>query len=394
MSTAQLELDTFDISYLTKPYEYHRQILEAGPVFRIPKYGVWATGRHDEATTVLKDWKTYCSAYGVGLANFKTEAPFRPPSLILEADPPAHTRTRGVLGRAMSQKAVADMVPQFERDADDIIDGLIAAVDVDGVRDLAVAYPLKVFPDAVGIEQAGRENLLIYGNMVFNSFGPHNEIFTESTSQMASVTEWILAHCARDKIADDGMGEAIYGEVDNGTIDADEAALLVRSLLTAGVDTTVAGIGNALYCFAEHPDQWDLLRRDPAQAKHAFEEVLRYTSPVQTFFRTTTQATELGGIELGENQKMLIFMSVANRDPRRWENPDVFDIARRPTGHLAFGTGVHRCVGQRVAQLEGEIILRKLAERVTRIELVGPPVWRPNNTIHTLESLPLRLVAA
>jgi cytochrome P450 len=271
---------------------------------------------------------------------------------------------------------------------------LIATTKIDGVRDLAAAYPLKVFPDAVGIERAGRENLLIYGNMVFNSFGPHTEIFTESARRMGPVTEWILAHCGRDKIADGGMGEAIYREVDDGVINADEAALLVRSLLSAGIDTTVAAIGNALHCFAEHPDQWDLLRRDPSQTKPAFEEVLRYTSPVQTFFRTTTEATEIGGVEIAENQKILVFMGAANRDPRRWDNPDVFDITRRPTGHLAFGTGVHRCVGQRIAQLEGEIILQKLAERVARIELAGPPVWRPNNTLHTLDSLPLRLVGA
>jgi len=394
MSAAQLDLDTFDISYLTAPYDYHARIIEAGPVFKLAKYGVWATGRHDEASAVLKDWKTYCSSSGVGLANFKTEEPFRPPSLILEADPPAHTRTRGVLGRAMSQKAVADMTAQFEADADDMIDALIKNSEIDGVRDLAVAYPLKVFPDAVGLEEAGRENLLIYGNMVFNSFGPHNEVFKQSTARMGPVTEWILAHCERDKIADGGMGAAIYQEVDDGTIDASEAALLVRSLLTAGVDTTVAGIGNALYCFAQHPAQWDVLRQDPTQAKHAFEEVLRFTSPVQTFFRTTTQATELGGVEMGENEKMLVFMGAANRDPRRWENPDVFDISRRPTGHLAFGAGVHRCVGQRVAQLEGEIILRKLAERVARLELIGAPILRPNNTIHTFDSLPLRLHAA
>ncbi len=393
MTTPTLDLDTFDVAYLTDPYAYHDQILDAGAVFWMPKYAVWGTGRHDQSTAVLKDWKTFCSSSGVGLANFKTETPFRPPSLILEADPPEHTRARGVLGRAMSQKSVADMGPQFERDADELISRLIAAGDIDGVSDLAAAYSLRVFPDAVGIERQGRENLLIYGNMVFNSFGPHNEVFTASTAQMGRVTEWILAHCARDKISDGGMGAAIYDEVEGGTITSDEAALLVRSLLTAGIDTTVAGIGNALLCFAEHPDQWQKLRRDPSQAKHAFEEVLRYTSPVQSFFRTTTEATEIGGIEIAENEKILVFMGAANRDPRRWDNADVFDIERRPTGHLAFGAGVHRCVGQRVAQVEGEIILQKLAERVSRIELTAPPVWRPNNTIHTLDTLALKLVA-
>ena len=391
---ARLDIDPFDLDVLTDPYRYHDALREAGPLFWLSKYGIWGTARHGEASAVLKDWQRFCSSAGVGLANFRAEEPFRPPSLVLEADPPEHTRARGVLARAMSQKSVKAMSETFERDADEIIRAVLARGEIEAIAEIAIAYPLRVFPDAVGLDAGGRENLLIYGNMVFNSFGPHNQIFQDSTAQLAPVTEWIGAHCARDKLAPGGLGDVIYREADAGGVSEEEAALLVRSLLTAGVDTTVAAIGNALYCFAQHPEQWQLLRADPAHARHAFEEVLRYEAPIQTFFRTATQATELSGVQIGADEKILIFLNAANRDPRRWDNADSFDITRRPAGHLAFGTGVHRCVGQRVAQLEGEIILRKLAERVARIELTGAPVWRPNNTLHTLARLPLRLIPA
>ena len=265
--------------------------------------------------------------------------------------------------------------------------------EIDGVADIAVAYPLKVFPDAVGMGEQGRENLLIYGNLVFNVFGPNNWLRQQALDVAAEVHDWIMRHCERDALSAGGFGDAIYRAADDGGVTPDEAGLLVRSLLTAGIDTTVAGIGNALLCFAEHPEQWDLLRQDPGQAKHAFEEVLRFEAPVQTFFRTSAKATDLSGVAIGPDEKILLFLGAGNRDPRRWEDADRFDITRRPAGHLAFGTGIHRCVGQRVAQMEGEIILRKLAERVERLEPLGHAMRRLNNTLRTLETLPLRLHA-
>src|SRR5262249_19575820 len=154
-----------------------------------------------------------------------------------------------------------------------------------------------------------------------------------------------------------------------------------RSLLSAGLDTTVYGLGNALFALATHPDAWAQLRDQPELARHAFEESLRLESTVQTFFRTTTTATELGGVELPADAKILLFLGAANRDPRRWERPDQFDITRKPTGHVAFGYGIHSCVGQMIARLEGEIVLKALAERVERLELAAPPVRRLNNTL-------------
>lgn len=390
----QIDADPFSREFLDQPYGYHEEMREAGPVFWLSQYGIWGTARHDECLAVLKDYETFCSSAGVGLDNFNTSEPFRPKSLVLETDPPEHSRARGVLGRALSQKSVTALQENFERDADIVLDALLERQEVDGVADIAVAYPLKVFPDAVGLSDEGRENLLVYGNMLFNIFGPNNWLRQEALSIAGPVSEWVSRHCERDLLSAGGFGDAIYREVQGGDITEQEAGMLVRSLLSAGVDTTVAAIGNALLCFAENPDQWALLRQDPSEAKFAFEESLRYESAVQTFFRTSAKATELSGVAIGKDEKILLFLSAGNRDPRRWKDARTFDITRRPSGHLAFGTGIHRCVGQRVAQMEGEIILRKLAERVDRIELAGTPTRRFNNTLRTLESLPLRLHSA
>ncbi len=146
-----------------------------------------------------------------------------------------------------------------------------------------------------------------------------------------------------------------------------------------------------MYCFAHHPGEWARLRAEPARARAAFEEVLRYESPVQTFFRTTTREVALNGVRLGEGEKILLFLAAANRDPRRWEMPDRFDITRRTTGHLAFGAGIHGCVGQMVARMEAEAILNALLPRVAAIEPAGEPRRRLNNTLRALASLPVAI---
>lgn len=393
-----LDIDPFSEEFLTDPYAAHEQIREAGPFVWIPKYNILTTGRHEQVRAVFSDHETFISSAGVGLANFRVEKPFRPPSLILEADPPQHTKARTILARILSPKTVTQIRAQFALEADALIDRVVARAAggevIDAVREIGEVYPLKVFPDAVGVTPDQRENLLLYGDMVFNAFGPRNALFEKAVGKVQPVTAWIMSNCQRENLRPGGFGDLIFQAADAGEITHDEAPMLVRSFLSAGVDTTVNGIGNALYCFAQHPDQWAKLRANLALARPAFEEALRFESAVQTFFRTTSRATELAGVRMPENQKVLMLLAAANRDPRQWPNPNNFDIERRPTGHMAFGSGIHGCVGQVVARLEGELVLTALAKRVQRIELAGTPTRRLNNTLRALGSLPLRLTLA
>ncbi len=387
-------VDPFSHAFLRNPYPHHESLREAGPVVWLEQYGIWTMARHQEVRDALTDWQTYCSSAGVGLSDFRKEPPWRPPSIILEADPPLHTRTRAVLTRILSPAAINVLRTTFERAAESLIARLVDEREFDGIADLTEAYPLKVFPDAVGISEDGRENLLPYGNMVFNGFGPRNDLFDKAMANAGSVRDWIMSKCSRAALAPDGLGMQIFQAVDSGELTELEAGMLVRSFLSAGIDTTVYGLGNALYCFATHPAQWSMLRDNPKLTRNAFEEVLRFEAPVQTFFRTTTKPVEVSGVRLGDGEKVLLFLASANRDPRRWERPDTFDISRRATGHMTFGTGIHGCVGQAVARLESEAVLGALARRVTSIELAGTPEWRLNNTLRGLDTLPLRVVPA
>jgi cytochrome P450 len=253
---------------------------------------------------------------------------------------------------------------------------------------------MMALPDAVGLSAQGREHLLPYAATVFNMFGPDNELRRAAVAQMAPHVAWISAQCKREALADDGIGAMIHAAADAGEVTRQEAELLVRSLLSAGFDTTVHGIGAAMRCLALNPDQFAALRVDPSKARAAFEEAIRLETPVQTFFRTTTRDVELGGVTIPEGEKVLMLLGAANRDPRQWREPDRYNIDRATTGHVGFGAGVHMCVGQLLARLEGETLLAALARAFARIEPDGEPTPLFNNTLRGWVRLPVKVTPA
>ena len=385
-----LDVDPFAIEFFENPFPTHEALREAGPVVHLDKWDVYAVARYAEVHLVLNDPPTFCSSRGVGLSDFAQEKPWRPPSLILEADPPAHTRTRAVLSRVLSPAVMKQIRDGFAAAAEAKVDELLARGSFDAV---AEAYPLSVFPDAVGLKQEGREHLLPYAGVVFNAFGPPNQLRQTAIERSQPHQAYVQEQCQRDNLAPGGFGACIHARVDAGDITAAEAPMLVRSLLSAGIDTTVNGLGAAIYCLARFPEEFARLRSDPSLARNAFEEAIRFESPVQTFFRTTTRDVDIGGCGVGEGKKILMFLGAANRDPRRWADPDRYDITRKTSGHVGFGSGIHMCVGQLVARLEGEVMLAALARKVAAIEMSGPVKRRYNNTLRGLESLPITLTS-
>jgi cytochrome P450 len=299
-------------------------------------------------------------------------------------DGPGHLPAHGTGLRAA-------FAPAAERLADE----LVARGRFDAVTDLAEVYPLQVFPDAVGLRQEGRRHLLAYGALAFNAFGPHNRLLADALATAAPVQQWVLDSCDRSALAPHGLGADIWAAADRGEITAAQAPLLVRSLLSAGVDTTVYGLANSLYALARHPGQWAALHEDPRLAKFAFDEALRWESPVQTFFRTASRDAEVGGTLIPEGSKVLLFLGSANRDDRQWGgDAEEFDIRRAAGGHVAFGMGIHQCVGQPIARMEAELVLGALARRAVRLEPDGDPVPTLNNTLKGWGSVPVRVLAA
>ena len=389
-----ISADPFSLENLADPHTLHQDIREAGPVVYLDSYGVWGMARYEQVHAVLRDWKSFSSAAGVGVSDFRKEKPWRTPSLLLEADPPDHTTVREIVGLALSPRVLAGLRAQFEQEASVLVEQLVALGTFDAVTQLAEVYPLKVFGDAVGLPEEGREHLLTYGDLAFNAFGPSNQLLAASMTNSQAILQWIATSCSREVLRPGGIGAHIWEIVEAKQLPAEKAGLLVRSLLTAGIDTTTNGIAATLYALASNPEQWRLLRDDPSLAASAFEETVRWESTVQTFFRTTTHEVEIAGTRIPAGEKVLLFLGAANRDPRRWTDPDSFDLRRNASGHVGFGMGIHRCVGLTVARVEAEILLSTLAKRIERIELAGQPQRKPNNTLRGWSRLPVTVSPA
>lgn len=389
------DVDSFSHEVLEDPLPMHAALRDAGPVVHLTEYDVYAFARYEQVHAALVDWQDFQSSAGVGMSHFGKEKPWRPPSLLLEADPPRHDAPRRVLTKVLGPRALRRLREGWAADADRLVDEVLAGGrEFEAVSALTGVFPLRVFPDAVGIPKGGRENLLPYGDHAFNAFGPSNDLVAQGAPRVAELSAWVNAQCERDVLTDDGFGAQIWAASDRGDITAEQAPLIVRSLLTAGVDTTVHGLSAVLYAFATNPDQWQRLREEPALARVAFDEAVRWESPVQTFFRTATVDVRVGDHVVPEGKKILMFLASANRDPRRWDDPDAFDLSRDPSGHVGFGMGIHQCAGQHVARLESEALITALARRVRRIELAGPTKRHHNNTLRAWERIPVRVEPA
>jgi cytochrome P450 len=247
-------------------------------------------------------------------------------------------------------------------------------------------------PRALGVQADTREALLAYGSLSFNAIGPRNRHLEAALKRAEGVLEWIAESCRREALRPGSIGRAIYEAADTAGMPEETAASLVRSMFSAGVDTTASGLGFAVHDFVRFPGQWQLVREDPSLARNAFEETIRFESPVIGFFRTTTTEVVLGESRIPAQSKVLVFFAGANRDPRQFPEPNQFDIRRRVAGHLGYGADPHVCAGMNIARMEGEAIIRALAERVERWELDGEPQPRLNNSLRGLASLPVRVV--
>lgn len=388
-----LDDDPFSWDILENPVPFQARLREA-PVSYLSKYDVYAVGRFDEVRAALANWQQLISGKGVGL-----DKPWRTLGL-LETDPPAHDAPREVIAATMSVRALEGMKDRCREVAESVLDKLFAdapsgaVIEIDGHRDIGHAFPLAFFPEAAGLQSDNREDLIAYADHVFNCGGPRNDIRIAGEARAEELGEWAMAQCQRDAVLPNSFGSEIWAAADRGEVLADRAALLTRSLISAGLDTTVFSISGMMYAFATHPEAWEKVRDNPGLVRLAFEELVRWESPTKGDFRRTDGDVTIGDVTIPDGSQVYVSLGAANRDPRRWENPDEFDLDRDPSGHLGFGMGVHHCVGQHVARMEAATLFEAFIPRVRSIELAGPTVRHHNNTLRGWASVPLRLTLA
>lgn len=392
-SVPVLDVDPFAATSLADPDPMHAELREAGPVVYLPRYDVYAMARYEQVHAALVDWQSLQSGAGVGLSNFRFEEPWRPPSVLLEADPPWHDAPRRVVSAILAVREVRGLREGWFEAARRLVDEVLVDDEFDAVPALAEAFPLRVFPAAVGLApELDWHRLLAYGDHMTNAFGPRNDLVVAGEAEAPANAAWVNRRCARDVLSPGGFGARTWEAAERGEITREQAPMVVRSLLSAGVDTIVQGLAWLLHLLATHPDQWARLRRDPDLARVAFDEAIRWATPVQTFFRTaSTDVTVAPAMVVPDGKKILMFLGAANRDPRRWPDPDAYDLGRDPSGHVGFGFGIHQCVGQHLARLEAEALLTALVERVETLEPAAAPKRHLNNTLRAWGALPMRV---
>ncbi|WP_219843998.1 cytochrome P450 [Arthrobacter sp. MYb227] len=385
-----LDDDPFSSEILENPLPFQERLLEAGPVAYLSKYNAYAIGRFDELSSALSNWQEFISGDGVSIRELEA------PKGLLQTDPPMHDAPREVLQEILSARVLRKLRDDCMARAIALLDAHLngfevgAQVEIDGVKDIAAVLPVNFFPDASGIDEAGKDKFVDFADHNFNTAGPYNDLVKAGECKASELAQWMVQKCQRDALKPEGFGADIWAAADRGDILPDHAPLLASSLIAAGVDTTIYGISGLLYGLATNPDQWEKLKENPGLARVAFDEALRWSSPVQAMFRKTTTDVNIGGTIIPANSRVMMSYPAANRDPRRWENPDKFDLNRDPSGHLAFGRGVHQCVGQHAARLQAACLLELLIERVQSIELVGPVEYHHNNALRGWAAVPLR----
>ena len=388
-----LDADPFSLETILNPYPFHARLRDIASVAYIPRYDTYAVGRYADVMTVQKDWQDFTSVGGSGMSDIRKPGAWREPGPIVESDPPHHTQIRSVLGKIISPKIIRSWQAQFDAAAVALADRLVGRGTVNGAKEIAETFVMEVFPASLGLK-AHPENMVIVGDFNFNALGPQNALYQKSAAALAGIAEWFEAAQSRDFIAPDSFSDQVYRAEDAGALKPGEAKGLVRTMLRGGMDTTISGLGSALMLLSQRPEVWADFRASRTRLKLVFEEAIRLESPIQSYYRTTNHAVEIGDRRIPADAKVQIFVGSANRDPRRWTNPDDFDLSRPAAGHLAFGQGIHVCIGQLIARMEAESLLNALLDRFAAIEPVGTPVYRPLNTLRTLDGLPLRLVPA
>jgi cytochrome P450 len=368
--------DPFERRHLDDPYPFYARLrAQAADLIEVPERGVFVAARHEVARAVLRDHATYRSGLGVQWIPVE-QAGIR--ATFIENDPPAHTRVRRSVQRWCTPSAMADVADVVDRVVGEAVDGLVASGGGDVMALLARRVPLRVMSEWLGLDLP--DAAAAWADASFRLGAPDPP--EAATERFAGFLEWAFGEGFAGARAG-GLAAAILAGGDEDRLQDDEPFVALASIIIAGLDTTVHLIGNGVAALADNPDQWSFLAADPvSRAPGAVEEILRFDAPVRFFLRRTDDA-----------RAVVVLYGSANRDERVFADPDQFLIDRDASVHLAFGSGIHLCLGAPLARLEGTAVFRALAERVASVEVLAGARRTDSAAIRGFATLPVRVVA-
>jgi cytochrome P450 len=362
------------------PFPWFKLMRESAPVFLDPHQHTWSVFNYNDVQRVLSEHSVFSSQF-IG-----SDQPLD--SSMISMDPPRHRQLRTLVTLAFTPRTIARLEPRITEIVNELLDKVAPLGKMDVINHLSTPLPVTVIAELLGIPLADRANFKLWSDQLVGAVPSYGK---NPQKEMSHYFKWIIEK-RRKEPQDDLISALLTAQIDGKHLTEQELMGFCVLLLVAGNETTTHLIGNALWCFDDHPEAWAELRANPALLPDAIEEVLRYRSPVKMMFRVTTQDTRIGDKDIPAGSGVTAWIGSANRDEAQFPNAETFDIHRSPNRHLAFGYGIHFCLGAPLARLESKIALGILLERFASIRRVRDVELEPVPAfiLHGLKSLPVK----
>jgi cytochrome P450 len=371
------------------PFPHYERMRETAPVYFDEQSGSWHVFRYDDVQRALSEYGTFSSHMGGDDAS-GTGQLFA--SSLIATDPPRHRQLRSLVTQAFTPKAVDALAPRIAAVTDELLEGIAARGSADLIKELAYPLPVIVIAELMGIPAEDRERFKQWSDVIVSQTRSNSTTESHSATN-TEMTEYFLALIdrRRNRPGQDLISILLGAEIEGQKLTVPELLGFCALLLVAGNETTTNLIGNAVLCLAEHPGAMNRLLREPTLLPQTIEEVLRFRSPVQSMYRVTVTETTLGDELIPANAPIVAWIGSANRDERQFQRPAEFDVDRGQNRHLAFGHGIHFCLGAPLARLEARIAMASLLSRLPGLSLTkGAQLERMESTIiYGLKALPV-----
>jgi cholest-4-en-3-one 26-monooxygenase len=354
--------------------------------------GFWAVTRHRDVVAVSRDAETWSSYENGAIIRFLSgntrEQVELQRVIMLNTDPPHHTKVRGIVSRGFTPRSINNLRDVLAERAQKIVHEAVAKGSGDFVTDVACELPLQAIAELIGVPQADRHKLFSWSNDMVGYDDPDYAGDGEAASVEILSYSMLMAEDRRACPREDIVTTLVNAQVDGDELTSDEFGFFVILLAVAGNETTRNAISHGMLAFLDHPDQWELFKAERPQT--AVDEIVRWATPVTVFQRTATKDTELGGQEIKAGQRVGLFYRSANFDEEVFERPEDFDVLRSPNPHVGFGgTGAHYCLGANLARLEIDLIFNAIADAMPGISKAGDPQRLRSGWLNGVKRLPV-----
>ncbi|MCI3133169.1 cytochrome P450 [Phenylobacterium aquaticum] len=381
--------DLYGATAISDPYPAYRRIRDAGPAVWSPRRGLWLLGRFEDVRAALRADDILVSGRGVA-ANDLVNSAENP--ITLTSDGETHARRRLTLIQPVMPGPLKALRPRLEAEAEQLVAALSGLERFDAMSRFAAHLPVTVVAELVGLNAAGRKNMLRWAAATFDALGVMNARGIAAMPRVLDLGRYVRG-LSRSSVTPGGWADRLFEAAERGDISQAEAQAMVIDYVGPALDTTILAVGEMVWRLATTPGAYDQVRADPALIPGVVNESVRIGSPLRGFTRLAAEAYPVGEVTIPQGERVLVLYASANRDERHYADPDRFDVTRNPRDHVGWGHGAHTCVGMHLARLEMEILLQALVRQVERIE-TGPAKRIRNNVLQGFKTLPTRFVRA